>query len=212
MERKKETEKKDRKNTPPAGNTITAENGVEVYSDLIAYYADEYLDTLDDDGLKALKSIQGRVFSGMIAYIQEHTHIGTENIKDGKDLLAFWNAYRRLVFQYNQIPYVGEFCIMLDIHRDTFYRWLNGTFKRVTPDLIDTCKKIENECKQARLKGAAAGNVGMIFLCKAVDGLVETAPAPTYNPVQVRDNLEIASKMGLLLSDNSAPGKSEENG
>ena len=48
----------------------------------------------------------------------------------------------------------------------------------------NTVKKWQEECRLGRYKGAAAGNVGMIFLCKAVDGMVETAPAVIQHPKQ----------------------------
>lgn len=211
MERKKETEKKDRKNTPPAGNAITLEDGVEIYPDLIAYYADEYEESRTEEARKLLYKPHSQSFTGMIKYISER--VDMKPCKENIDILwNVWKSYTSIVYNHNQLPNILEFSLFTDIARDTFYSWAKGetrakdTCETLTLSRSDTVKKMLSECENARYKLAESGNVGGIFLAKAVDGLVETAPAPTYNPVQVRDNLEIASKMGLLLSDNNAHG------
>ena len=72
--------------------------------------------------------------------------------------------------------------ILIGVSRDTVYSWLNGEYRsndicdRLGTSRPDTVKKWQEECKLGRYKGAQAGNVGCIFLCKAVDGMAETAP------------------------------------
>ena len=60
----------------------------------------------------------------------------------------------------------------------------------------DTIKKWQDECRLGRYKSAASGNVGGIFLCKAVDGMVETAPVPVQNAEQHRTAEQIAADYG----------------
>ena len=51
------------------GNTVRAENGVEIYETKIHEYADEYINTLNDP-----ESINNNpsLFTGMIKYIYKH--------------------------------------------------------------------------------------------------------------------------------------------
>ncbi len=210
MERKKDTGKKDRKNTPTAGNAITLEEGVEVYPDLIAYYADEYEESRTEEARKLLYKPHSQAFTGMIKYISDHVNM--KPCKDSIDILwNVWKSYTALVYTHNQLPNILEFSLFTDISRDTFYSWAKSETRAkdicetLTLPRSDTIKKMLSECENARYKLAESGNVGGIFLAKAVDGLVETAPQPLYNPVQLANNSEIAGKMGLLLSDNSAP-------
>ena len=60
-----------------------------------------------------------------------------------------------------------------------------------------TIKKWQEECKLGRYKSAASGNVGGIFLCKAVDGMVETAPVQVENKVQVQSIEEIKARYSI---------------
>ena len=63
----------------------------------------------------------------------------------------------------------------------------------------DTVKKWQSECALGRYKGAASGNVGMIFLCKAVDGMAETAPVQTQAQIgQIRSSSELLEDMRKL--------------
>ena len=179
-----------------------------VYDDIIQFYADEYVEGLDETGLKNLYSIQGRVFTGMIKYISNHCTFNATK-QDAYTLNNIWKSYTGLCYKYSQVPFLSEFAIMLDIHRDTLYGWINGEgigkdyCEKVSCTVSDIVKRWQAECKAGRLKGASAGNVGMIFLCKAVDGLVETAPQSVFNPVQLENNVDMLQKLGLKCSENS---------
>ena len=52
-----------------------------------------------------------------------------------------------------------------------------------------------------RYKSAAAGNVGGIFLCKAVDGMAETAPVQ-IEPERRKSVDQIRQERGLELREN----------
>ena len=93
-----------------------------------------------------------------------------------------------------------EYALLVGISRETLYSWMNG-ITRVNDNEIcyklgssrsDTVKKWQEECKLGRYKGAASGNVGMIFLCKAVDGMAETAPVQTQAQIsQIQSSAEL---------------------
>ena len=77
---------------------------------------------------------------------------------------------------------------------DDFFTWNNSHrgepyTQELSTTRADTIKKWQEECRLGRYKSAATGNVGGIFLCKAVDGMVETAPVPVENQAQ-RETIE----------------------
>lgn len=166
-------------------NTTKATDGQEVYTNDIYFYADEYINTLPDPN--ELYKLSSSTFTGLIKYINRSMGFDrNRKIHDDIELLNdIWNVYVDLVYKYNQKPTLLEYCLLIGISRDTIYKWLNGEYRKddycnsLSLNRADTVKKWQEECKLGRYKGAAAGNVGYIFLCKAVDGMAETAPVQT---------------------------------
>ena len=171
-------------------NTVIADNGAEIYTDKIFELADDYISTLRDD--EEIYKPNSNQFTGMIKYINRHIHFERSILADINILNNIWECYTELVYKYNQKPTIEEYCILINISRDTMYSWLNGECRnndicdKLGTTRSDTVKKWQEECRLGRYKGAASGNVGMIFLCKAVDGMAETAP------------VQIATKQGAL--------------
>ena len=171
-------------------NTVIADNGTEIYTDRIFELADDYISTLRDD--EEIYKPNSNQFTGMIKYINRHIHFDRSILADINILNNIWECYTELVYKYNQKPTIEEYCILINISRDTMYSWLNGECRnndicdKLGTTRSDTVKKWQEECKLGRYKGAASGNVGMIFLCKAVDGMAETAP------------VQVATKQGAL--------------
>lgn len=202
-------------------NTVTANNGVEVYTDNMIYFADEYISTLRNPDDIYTSS----VFTGLIKYIRRNVNFD-KSIYDDIDILNnIWEVYTELVYKYMQKPTIEEFSLLIGVHRDTIYSWMNGERRGIIyrdkdgnvindfftwnnshrgepytqePSTVraDTIKKWQDECRLGRYKSAAAGNVGGIFLCKAVDGMVETAPVPVANQEQHRTAEQIAADYG----------------
>ena len=161
-------------------NTVTSNNGSEVYENSINYYADEYIDSLHD--CEEIYKPNSNQFTGLIKYINRKVNFDRSILADINILNTIWELYTDLVYKYNQKPTIEEYSILVGISRDTMYSWLNGECRNndicdtLGTTRSDTVKKWQEECRLGRYKGAASGNVGMIFLCKAVDGMVETAP------------------------------------
>lgn len=202
-------------------NTVKSNNGVEVYTDNMLYYADEYIGTLRNPDDIYTSS----VFTGLIKYIRRNVNFD-KSIYDDIDILNnIWEVYTELVYKYMQKPTIEEFSLLIGVHRDTIYSWLNGEHRGIIyrdkdgnvindfftwnnshrgepytqePSTVraDTIKKWQDECRLGRYKSAASGNVGGIFLCKAVDGMVETAPVPVVNQEQHRTAEQIAADYG----------------
>ena len=99
---------------------------------------------------------------------------------------------------------------MIGVARSTIYSWLNGETRagegaQFGSSRSDTIKKWQSECALGRYKSAASGNVGGIFLCKAVDGMVETAPVLMANEVQGKSLEQIAAEHVQQITDSAAP-------
>lgn len=176
-------------------NTVKADNGSEIYLDRFFEIADDYINALNNpDDLYGSK---GNCFTGMIKYISIHLmRKNKDNICANLDALnKIWDMYTILTYRYNQKPYIEEFAILLGISRDTIYSWGNGETRADYSEELgssrsDTVKKWQEECQTGRRKGASAGSIGDIFLCKAVDGMVETAPAQVPYSGDQRQSLE----------------------
>jgi len=179
-------------------NAITTADGVEIYEDDIKMYADEYIRTL----LRKEDIEKPNVFTGMIKYINRKIKFNkNNNIYTSIDLLNnIWVNYTELVYKYNQKPTIEEFALLIGISRETIYSWMRGDTRSedyssaLGSSRSDTIKKFQDECRIGRYKSAAAGNVGGIFLCKAVDGMVETAPVPVANVAQVQSIEQLQEK------------------
>lgn len=171
-------------------NTVISGDGIEVYTDRMFYYADEYIGTLRDQD--SIYNTVGHTFTGMIKYINRHMRFSKEIYADINLLNDIWEIYTELVYKYNQKPTIEEYALLIGISRETLYSWMRGEYRsgdiceKLGSSRPDTVKKWQEECKLGRYKSAASGNVGGIFLCKAVDGMVETAPALVQNPEQQR--------------------------
>lgn len=187
-------------------NTELAYNGTEVYTNAMQYYADEYITTLN----KPDDIYTSNVFTGLIKYIRRNIKFNKDIYESIDVLNDIWEMYTELVYKYMQKPTIEEFSLLIGIHRDTIYSWMNGETRKsdysekLGTSRSDTIKKWQDECRLGRYKSAAAGNVGGIFLCKAVDGMVETAPVLVANPEQHRTAEQIAadySTAGALPGD-----------
>lgn len=187
-------------------NTELAYNGTQVYTNAMQYYADEYITTLN----KPDDIYTSNVFTGLIKYIRRNIKFNKDIYESIDVLNDIWEMYTELVYKYMQKPTIEEFSLLIGIHRDTIYSWMNGETRksdyseRLGTSRSDTIKKWQDECRLGRYKSAASGNVGGIFLCKAVDGMVETAPIPVANQEQHRTAEQIAadySTAGALPGD-----------
>lgn len=188
-------------------NTVKDSTGADtnIYDNNIYYYADEYINSLSN--IDELYKMGSNTFTGMIKYIYRHVHFDKSITADINILNDIWDIYTDLVYRYNQKPTIEEYAMLIGVNRETIYTWLNGEYR--SSDVCDklgttrpnTVKKWQDECKIGRYKGAQAGNVGCIFLCKAVDGMAETAPVQV-SEVKQQATLEDIQRRALELSQN----------
>lgn len=186
-------------------NTVRAENGVEVYEDKIKYYADEYINTLDDpDSINNNPSL----FTGMIKYIYKRLFkYNPVNNDDITVLDDIWGIYTELCYKYNKRPTLLNFSLMVGVSNDTFNAWKNGEYRRgengASSEHSRTVKKWLKECESSLVDGATERNsVGCIFALKANYGYTETpqrieitgAQAPALSQDEIHQIAEQASQ------------------
>lgn len=169
-------------------NAVRAENGVEVYEDKIKYYADEYINTLDDpDSINNNPSL----FTGMIKYIYKHLFKpgkkdkvlsnSNSNLDLGDiDLLDdIWSMYTDLCYKYSKRPTILNFSLMIGVDNTTIDSWRRGEYRAgdegAGSTRSQTVKKWLKECESSLVDGATERNsVGCIFALKANYGYTET--------------------------------------
>lgn len=159
------------------GNAVKAGNGAEVYEHDIKYYADEYINTLDDP-----ESINNNpsLFTGMIKYIYRHLFKNNPVNNDDIGLIDnIWSIYTELCYKYSKRPTLLNFSLLVGINNDTFNAWKNGEYRRgengARSEHSRTVKKWLAECESSLVDGATERNsVGCIFALKANYGYTET--------------------------------------
>lgn len=158
-------------------NTVIANNGVEIYTDDIYTYADEYISTLNNPE----DIYKKQCFAGMIKYIA--TKIKTLVNTDDLVLLDnLWNIYTSLCYKYNNVITIERYCILININRDTFYSWYKGETKNHYCEELgttrsDTVKKWDRESESSWQDEASTGNPGPMFVLKSRRAWSEHAPA-----------------------------------
>lgn len=196
------------------GNTIKTQDNIDVYEDNIKYFADEYVNGLYNP--EEIYKPHNNMFTGMIKYISKQIKFDRSILADINILNDIWESYTDLVYKYNQKPTIEEYAILINVNRETIYTWLNGEYRssdvceKLGTTRPNTIKKWQEECRLGRYKGAASGNVGMIFLCKAVDGMVETAPMQVPTNKSSLTAAELPKLNGGKVIE--LPNNSQENG
>ena len=198
------------------GNTVRAENGAEIYENKIKYYADEYINTLDDpDNINNNPSL----FTGMIKYIYKrlfkYNPINNDDITVLDDI---WGIYTELCYKYNKRPTLLNFSLLVGISNDTFNAWKNGEYRAGEGGASSahslTVKKWLKECESSLVDGATERNsVGCIFALKANYGYTETpqrieitgAQAPALSQDEILQIAEQASQTSTAELLESLP-------
>ena len=189
-------------------NAVKAGNGAEVYEHDIKYYADEYINTLDDP-----ESINNNpsLFTGMIKYIYKHLFKNNPVNNDDIGLIDnIWSIYTELCYKYSKRPTLLNFSLLVGINNDTFNAWKNGEYRRgadgTSSEHSRTVKKWLAECESSLVDGATERNsVGCIFALKANYGYTETpqrieitgANAPALSQEDIRQIADQARKESL---------------
>lgn len=214
-------------------NTVTAYNGVEVYTDKIHELADEYITCELSEERKQEIYNNSSMFMAMILYIADNMDKPDNN--DIQLLDNIFNIYIRLCVKYNMLPTLECFSMLININPCTLSRWSSGEYRtniyydskgeyikdfaawqlnhqgeqyRVEPSTAhsQTVKKWKDTCKNFlvnSLQNSKGVDANKIFIAKAAYGMVETSPVPVQNEEQHRTAEQIAADYG---PQNALPG------
>lgn len=207
-------------------NTVTANNGVEVYTSNILLFADQFIEReLDEERRQDIYN-NSSTFMAMILYIADN--ITKPDNNDIQLLDDIFNIYIRLCVKYNMLPTLECFSMLININPGTLSDWGSGALRsnvyydsngnyikdfaawqlnhrgesyRVEPSTAhaEAVKKWKNICKNFlvnSLQNSKGVDANKIFIAKAAYGMVETAPVPVQNAEQHRTAEQIAADYG----------------
>lgn len=179
-------------------NTDITSTGIEVYRHDINYYADEYIrneleiDHVDQESKKIVKDS----FVDMLFYISDR--ISKPDNADIKALDNIFSVYVRLCSKYSVNPTLEAFSFLVNIDRNTFTTWANGTYR--TADHSSTVKKWLNICKGFlvdNLGNSKGTDANKIFIAKAAYGMAETKAVEHEQITGAKKSIEqIAADIG----------------
>jgi len=154
-------------------NTVTTENGIEVYTSQITEIADRYISDLEDK-----ESIYDyTVFTDMLLSISDNM-TPLNNYNDITVLDNLFNIYKRLCSKYRVLPTLYDFSMMINIDPSTITRWMNGeTRGGLTSEHCKTAKKWKQYCAgrlASNLSNSKGTDANKIFIAKAAYGMAET--------------------------------------
>jgi len=207
-------------------NTVTAYNGVEVYTDKIYELADEYITCELTEERRQEIYTNNSIFTSMMLYISDRINKPDNN--DIQLLDNIFNIYIRLCTKYDKLPTLERFCVLININPGTLSDWSSGVLRsniyydskgnyikdfaawqlnhkgeqyRVEPSAAhaEAVKKWKNICKSFlvdSLQNSKGVDANKIFIAKAAYGMVETAPVPVQNADQHRTAEQIAADYG----------------
>ena len=163
-------------------NTITTDQGIEVYRNDIYRLVDEYISTVlqispeEFGSIKEFKQTVADSFVDMIFYIKDNIpKPSNDNIELLDDI---FNIYVRICTKYSVLPTLEVFSFLVGIERRTITCWMNGQYRTASAH-GDTAKKWFDICKNCtvnRLNNQPGTNANLIFIAKAAYGMAETAP------------------------------------
>lgn len=207
-------------------NAVIANNGVEIYTSNINFYADEFLTReLDNERRQDIYN-KSSIFRAMILYIADN--IDKPDNNDIELLDNIFNIYIRLCVKYDKLPTLELFSMLININPATITRWINGEYRtniyydskgeyikdfaawqlnhkgeqyRVEPSTAhcQTSKKWKEICAgflMDDLSNSNGTNANKIFTAKAAYQKAEVAPIPPANLEQHRTAEQIAADYG----------------
>lgn len=177
-------------------NTVTTENGIEVYTSQITEIADRYIADLED--IDSIYTYE--VFTDLLLYISDNM-TPLNNYDDIMVLDNLFNIYKRLCSKYRVLPTLYDFSMMINIDPSTITRWMNGeTRGGLTSEHCKTAKKWKQYCAgrlASNLSNSKGTDANKIFIAKAAYGMAETKAVEQEQITGARKTVEqIAQDIG----------------
>lgn len=177
-------------------NTVTTENGIEVYTSQITEIADRYIADLED--IDSIYTYE--VFTDLLLYISDNM-TPLNNYDDITVLDNLFNIYKRLCSKYRVLPTLYDFSMMINIDPSTITRWMNGeTRGGLTSEHCKTAKKWKQYCAgrlASNLSNSKGTDANKIFIAKAAYGMTETKAVEQKQIIGATKTLkQIAKEIG----------------
>lgn len=175
---------------------------VEVYTSDIFRLADEFIQT-ELDG-KRDRDLLKSEFRNMVFYI--HDSIPRVDNNNIELIDSIFNIYIRLCAKCSVLPTLEAFSWLTGIDNATFSDWMNGEYRKLTPEYSKTVKKWKETCKGSLvydLTQKGGSDINKIFIAKAVYGMAETAPVPA-EPIRRLEPLtssQVVARLGGETED-----------
>ncbi|MCD7724311.1 MAG: hypothetical protein LUI12_01945 [Clostridiales bacterium] len=153
-----------------------------------------------------LNAIQSTGFNSLLLYISQNYVSKHIDVTNTDDLIYYFNIYVELCAICNIIPDMSSYSIFIDVSYHTLTDWINGEYRSSTHTEI--VKKMREFCKMTCVTEASRGNVGAIYVSKAIHGLSDNAPAAQYTQNNLYVNAPvtreaIAAEFGGMLEDKN---------
>ena len=178
-------------------NVKSDDYDIDVYTHDIFYFADEFLES-NIDNPKDRNELKEN-FDNLIFYIRHRIPKPDNNDLELLDNL-FCNVFLELCMKWYVLPTLENFSLMFSINPNTISAWINGEYRKATPQYSLTAKKWQNICKTRlvnTLTQSKGGDINRIFIAKAAYGMAETAPAQIApQPMQALNNEQLAARLG----------------
>lgn len=147
---------------------------------------------MDQESKKIVKDS----FVDMLFYISDR--ISKPDNADIKALDNIFSVYVRLCSKYSVNPTLEAFSFLVNIDRNTFTTWANGTYR--TADHSSTVKKWLNICRGFlvdNLGNSKGTDANKIFIAKAAYGMAETKAVEQEQITGAKKSIEqIAADIG----------------
>ena len=200
-------------------NAVKAGNGAEIYETKIHYFADEYINTLNDP-----ESINNNpsLFTGMLKHIYKHLFKPGKNDKvlsntnskldlGNIELLDnIWGIYTELCYKYGKRPTILNFSLMIGVDNSTIDTWRKGEYRSggdgANSVRSATVKRWLKECESSLVDGATEKNsIGCIFALKANYGYSEGAQRVEITQGQTAERVAADIAARHSITQNTAP-------
>ena len=147
-----------------------------------------------------LNVIQSTGFNCLLLYLSQNYVSNNIDRLDVDNLIYWFNIYVELCALCDVLPDLTGYSIFTSIPYDTIKDWQSGQNRRATHTQI--IKKFNEFCKMSCVTEAGRGNVGAMYVSKALHGLSDSPPSTQYtqNVINYHAPMSIEDRKKELLN------------